>query len=410
MQLTDVFRALLATTAVLIGLIGSASGETPPSRERTPPKPAASHTPAPLASDTQAEFAVYQDTDAVTVLTPALVSEVRHSRSGWSASGSYLVDIVSAASVDVVSTASPSWQEVRTAGSIGATYRPGALGAGASASFSLEPDYLSYAASLLGIAEVARKMATLELVASYERAIAGRKDTPFSIYSLVLNRYAVTASTELVTDRATTFTPLLDVIYESGRQEKPYRYLPLFAPDVVPRVPRGASPELVNQVRLPPRVAEHVPDERTRIALSGRLAHRFKHSTLLVFDRLYFDDWGLLASTTDARYVFELGSRWSFWPYARAHVQSGVSFWRRAYVGSIDGREVPTFRTGDRELGPLWSATLGPGARWNFGSAEAGDFSALLELEGTYTRFSDALYTQQRWAGFASAQVEMSFR
>ena len=82
MQLTDLFRAPLAITAVLMGLIGSARGETPPSRERTRPKPAASHTPAPLASDSRAEFAVYQDSDAVTVLTPALVA-----RSGIRAPG-----------------------------------------------------------------------------------------------------------------------------------------------------------------------------------------------------------------------------------------------------------------------------------------------------------------------------------
>ncbi len=405
----DRFNALLGVVAVTIGLVRSAGAETA-TGSTTKPKPAKSYGPSRLTSTSRAELAMYQDTDAVTVVTPGLWGEVHDPLSGWSVKGNYLVDIVSAASVDIVSTASPRWDEVRQAAALDARYRPGTLGAGLGASVSVEPDYVSYGAGLNGVAELAKKMATLELGLTFEHDIAGLKDTPFSVYSLTFNRYGASASVELIAGRATTITPLLEVFYDDGRQEEPYRYLPLFAPDVVPQVPPGASPELVNQLRLPPRVAENLPDTRTRLALSGRLAHRFEHSTLLAFERLYADDWGLLASTTDLRYVFEVGSRWSFWPRGRANVQSGVSFWRRAYVGSFDGLDLPTFRSGDRELGPLWSATLGPGARWNLGSADKGSFSALFELEGTYTHFSDALYIQQRWAGFASAQIEVTFR
>jgi hypothetical protein len=68
---------------------------------------------------------------------------VRDTLSGWSASGSYLVDVVSAASVDIVSTASPSWQELRHAAALEATYQPGTLGAKFGGSVSSEPDYLS---------------------------------------------------------------------------------------------------------------------------------------------------------------------------------------------------------------------------------------------------------------------------
>ncbi len=404
----DRFNALLGVVAATIGLVTSAGAETAAKGEKK--KPAKSYMPSRLLSTSRAELAMYVDTDAVTVVTPALWGEVHDPLSGWSVTGNYLVDVVSAASVDIVSTASPDWQEVRQAAAIEASYRPGSLGGGLGASISVEPDYVSYGFGLNGVAELANKMATLELGLLFEHDIAGLKDTPFSVYSLTFNRYGASASVELIANRATTITPLLEVFYDVGRQEEPYRYLPLFAPDVAPQVPAGASPELVNQLRLPPRVAENLPDTRARLALSGRLAHRFEHSTLLAFERLYADDWGLFASTTDLRYVLEVGDRWSFWPHGRANVQSAASFWRRAYVGSVDGRDVPTFRSGDRELGPLWSATLGPGARWDLGSADKANFSALFALEGTYTHFSDALYIQQRWAGFASAQIEVGFK
>src|SRR5690348_7140510 len=64
----------------------------------------------------KSEVSAYADTDSVSVFTPGLEAEIKDPLSGWSATGSYLVDIVSAASVDIVSTASGHWTELRQAG------------------------------------------------------------------------------------------------------------------------------------------------------------------------------------------------------------------------------------------------------------------------------------------------------
>ncbi len=198
---------------------------------------------------------------------------------------------------------------------------------------------------------------------------------------------------------------------ESGRQEKPYRYLPLFEASVAPTVPVGASIDLVNRLRLPGRVSERVPDSRQRFAASMRLAHRFEHSTLVLWDRVYADDWGLLASTSDLRWVRELDRRWSVWPRARFHTQSGASFWQRAYVGSIgDGNvTVPRYRSGDRELGPLWSASLGAGVGLGLGRREPLSAQITLEIQAIYTDFLNTLYIDDRWAGFGVAGFTTSF-
>ena len=60
---------------------------------------------------------------------------------------------------------------------------------------------------------------------------------------------------------------------------------------------------MVNALRLPGRVAEHLPDTRNRFAVSGRIAQRLAGSTFILTERLYGDDWGLKASTTDLRLV-----------------------------------------------------------------------------------------------------------
>lgn len=360
----------------------------------------------PARWDGSTEVSGYYDSDAVMVITPAVAAAVK-TTSGWTANGSYLVDVVSAASVDIVSTASPRWTEVRHAGQLGAGYEFGAYGVGAHGSASFEPDYRSWSVGAEGSYRFANKQALLSLGYAYQHDTAGRTGTPFSEYALRWNRHTGEARLELVLDRATTLTTGADVMFEAGRQEKPYRYLPLFDAAVAPRVPPGASVELVNQLRLPGRISERVPDTRRRFAASVRLAHRFRSSTLQLWDRIYMDGWGMLANTTDARWIFDLSPDWEFWPAVRLHNQSAVTFWRRAYVGSIqDGRvDVPSFRTGDRELGRLWTATAGAGAAF----ALARDMRVSLELEGAYTDFPNTLYIDQRWATFAVAGFGLRF-
>ncbi len=356
--------------------------------------------------DGNAEVSGYYDTDAVMVITPALQAAAK-TESGWSASGGYLVDVVTAASVDIVSTASPRWTEVRHAGQLGAGYAFDDFGLAVHGGASFEPDYVSFGLGGEGSYNFANKQALLTLGYAFQHDTAGRTGTPFSEYALRFTRHEVDTRLELVLDRATTLTAGLDVMFEAGRQEKPYRYLPLFDADVAPRVPPGASVDLVNQLRLPGRMAERLPDTRRRAAASVRLAHRFKTSTLQLWDRVYFDGWGMLANTSDARWIVDLSPSFSLWPALRFHNQSAVTFWRRAYVGRFqDGRvDAPSFRTGDRELGRLWTASVGAGAAW----ALARNMRVSLELEGAYTEFPNTLYIDHRWATFAVAGFGMRF-
>ncbi|HEX4515037.1 MAG TPA: DUF3570 domain-containing protein, partial [Polyangiaceae bacterium] len=164
--------------------------------------------------------------------------------------------------------------------------------------------------------------------------------------------------------------------------------------------------------RLPERPLEQTPLSKRRIALTARLAHRFDGSTLKLEERLYGDTWGLFASTTDARWIFDVGKRVGIWPHVRFHGQTAVSFWKRAYVSgenvAAPGWDLPVFRTGDRELGPLWTATGGGGLYVYLGSAAEPQKTRLsFSIDGMFTSFLDDLYITQRSGLISSVTLEM---
>ena len=151
---------------------------------------------------------------------------------------------------------------------------------------------------------------------------------------------------------------------------------------------------------------EQVPLSRDRYALTLRLAHRFHASTLRLEERLYDDTWGLLAQTTDARWLVDVGRRLEIGPHLRFHDQSAVSFWQRAYV-LRGGFDYPAYRTGDRELGPLVNLTGGGSVRLGVGPARAPMKWVLgLAIEATYSRYLDDLYLTDRSSTLGALSIE----
>jgi hypothetical protein len=167
----------------------------------------------------------------------------------------------------------------------------------------------------------------------------------------------------------------------------------------------------VNANRVPEKPLEQLPLSRRRLALTGRYAHRFEGSTLRMEERVYDDSWGLFASSTDFRWIFDLGKRFELWPHLRLHAQTSVSFWQLAYVsGSTAGWSLPEYRTGDRELGPLVTGEGGFGIRWYIGSREQPEQWALqLTGDAMYTQFLDDLYITSRTATLGALGLEGEF-
>jgi Protein of unknown function (DUF3570) len=421
MQLTRSRARILGACVLFFGSVGLApvaqaadqegAGDQVAARKEDKAQQAAAEGKSPEDITTKKvsmEVAGYTDSDHVSVFTPSIAASLENVTTGASIRGSYLVDVVSAASVDIVSTASRRWTEARQAGSLEAEYKPRDFGVSIAGSTSSEPDYFSYGFGVTMTYDLLEKNLTLIGGYGYGHDTAGRSGTPFSVFSRDINHGAFTAGVSGLVDRSTIVSGVFDVILENGDSSKPYRYIPMFSADAASQISPGASIDTVNAMRLPERPLEQLPLARRRFALTGRLAHRFDWSTLRAEERGYYDNWGMVASTTDARWIFDIGKRFAIWPHLRFHVQKSVDFWQLAYVsGSSPGWDLPEYRTGDRELGPLWTFTGGGGVKTFLGSDEDPKrFAIGLQMDGGYTAYTNDLYLTNRTMFLTSLNFE----
>ncbi|HEX3597038.1 MAG TPA: DUF3570 domain-containing protein [Polyangiaceae bacterium] len=403
LQLTRAY--LVAATLSSLTRVASAS---PPATSDGAPVATESAKPSqlPILARASGATTFYADTDHVSVVTPVATAELGDRYSVWNVRAQYLVDVISAASVDIVSTASQRWHEVRQAGSLEAAYKPHDIGARLSGAISREPDYSSTAGGLDVVWDFSKQGHTAFLGYARDQDTIGRTGTPFSVFSRSLAQDSITAGVSLTLGPAAVLSMTNELILERGDQSKPYRYIPMFSSDVAASIAKGDSIDDVNAKRLQIRPLEQLPLTRERYSVTARFAYRFPHSTLRVDERLYTDSWRLHASTTEVRYVADVSRRWTVWPWMRFNAQTPVYFWNRAYVarfGPSGSFELPQYRTGDRELGPLSTVGLGAGASYAMGASD-NPSTVTVQLHGgvIHTEFLDDLYVTSRTAELAT--------
>jgi hypothetical protein len=403
-----VLFSLLMTTSRAFAQADDEAADAGPAPSTGEPPPAASASTINARATT--EVAGYIDSTATSVLTPSIGLVVESPTAGWGVSGRYLVDVVSAASPDIVSTASPHWVEVRQAGNLGVRYKPGTFGIAVNASTSYTPDYFSLSAGAQISQELDEKNLTLIAGYGYGHDTIGRSRTSFSVFSRTLDYHSIQAGLSRIVNASLVIGVYGDVVLENGDQSKPYRYIPIFTPAVAASIPVGASPTVVANARLQAKPLEQLPLERERYALTGRLAWRGDNGTTLrAEERGYADTWGLKASTTDARYFIDLSRRWTIWPHARFNIQNSVSFWKRAYTANGE-HDLPALRTGDRELSSLFTAGGGGGVRIALGKAGSVDDLVLTTtVDAFYTSFADTIYVKERLSALAATGLEIAF-
>ena len=119
-----------------------------------------------------------------------------------------------------------------------------------------------------------------------------------------------------------------------------------------------------------------------------------------------------MATTTDVHEYIDLGSRVVVWPHLRAHLQRGVFFWQRIVEqipNPVGPAGIPTYRAGDRELGPLYTLTGGFGIKVRLSADGHAPWMLSFQLDGIYTRYLDAVYISQRRAVFGALGLEAMF-
>jgi hypothetical protein len=372
----------------------------------------------PLVIRIAGDLSGYSDTNAVAVYTPAINASIVSPTAGWNVGGNFAIDAVSAASPDLVSSASPPFSEYRYAGGVTGGYKPGLYGAQANLSTSSSPDYVSYTAGGRFTGDFNDKLVTVTAGYTYSYDRIGRGPNNWLHDFLPNKGYINTHEFEGGVTFIISPTSIALVggtfALERGDGSQPYRYIPMFDQEnVAPFVPVGATVDLVNRTRLPVKPLEQLPTERNRIALGGRFNKRMQNATFRIEQRLYLDTWGMKASSTDTRYMVDLSRHLRVWPHGRLHAQTDTNFYSRAYTAALGGDGqfvVPLYRTGDRELSPLVTFTGGGGARLGIGEPE-GDVKLGITFVGDvmYTRFLNSLYVVSRTAVYGSVGFDVEF-
>lgn len=419
MRRVIMLRAAVVAAMVCAALAASTAIAAPPAGDAEPPTPVASDAPKGDEPEADAdsgddgphlkkkitvELSGYLDDAATEVVSPSARFEIQNPLAQWKVGGSFMVDVVTSASADIVATASPKWTDVRYAPAIDALFSLGDANLSLGANLSVESDFIAAGASAGVSLDLANKTVTPSLSYAFGYNLGGRRGTSFDVYQRVMHSHTLQAAVAIVANKSTLLVPTFTASLEFGDSAKPYRWVPTFEPGTA-LVP-GESVESVTQKRTTFEVEERVPEERQRYAVSTLLAHRFTTVTLRLDERLYADSWGLLASTTDFMLPIDAGSAFRFWPHARVHAQSGVSFWQLGYAARATpaGVAVTGLRTGDRELGPLVGLTMGAGCHFTADWLGVG-----VTADALYTRFLDHLYVTDRWAGFGAVELEADF-
>jgi hypothetical protein len=356
--------------------------------------------------------------DGTRVVTPAAAARLGDVNRGWWARAGYLVDVISGASVDVVSAASQAgsgavhWNEVRHVGTLGGEYKPASFGIRADSAFSTEPDHLFFSGS--GMLEWDVGSGPVTLLAGYSRSrdVIGRTGTPFSKFSHGVDEDQLTTGVAIRSARSTDWLLLANIANQRGDATDPYRYVPFFTVDVAPTIENGASAKRVNAARLPFLAIESLPATRDRYIGLGRLIHRFGAQTLDAVQRVYVDSWSVVASTTQIACAWSITPRWTLTPRLRLHVQTGADFWHRAYaVSSSEASfDVPRYRSGDRRLSPLETSSGGLDVSFAMGSADRpAAWSFLLGSDFANTQYFDALYVTSRNSLLTTFAIQGAF-
>jgi hypothetical protein len=248
----------------------------------------------------------------------------------------YYVDMVSSASIDVVTTASP-YTEERTQWSLGMDYLRGNTTISTNYTSSVESDFDAKTYSFGVSQDMFGDLTTLSLSYSYGDDIVGRSDNPDFARDNTRQQYAVGLTQILTRNLITSLN--FETITDEGFLNNPYRTVRYADPSN----PIGYSYE-----------PELYPRTRTSNALGIRARYFLPYRAAIQAEYRYFiDTWDIESHTGSLTYVHPWKD-WTFEGKVRFHSQTGAHFFQDLFSRA----QATNFRGRDKELSPLSSTTL----------------------------------------------------
>lgn len=343
-------------------------------------------TPSLAAERAAGSLLIYTDDDNNEVIRPTVAGSVV--AGPVTATAKTSIDFITAASVDLVTAASPrGFSEERK--QVDATgdwdLRDGA-GVTAGYRLSLEPDFVTHGASVGARRDLLQRHISLQVGYGLSLAtVSRRNDTVFSA-SRRQHDANISLTRILTVDTAADFAYALTFV--DGFQHSPYRFVRLYDLAGGPHVTA---------------VTEHAPDKRLRHSAVARLRTRITRSLFGQLGyRLYVDSWGMTAHTVTGRAIFGITADLTLTAEVRGHIQDAVSFYRVKYTTFPSA---PALRTADKELGPMWTALGGLHLDWAAITTAASTLRVGLGADVLHMRFTDYLFLSARTATMVTVDV-----
>jgi len=262
----------------------------------------------------------------------------------------YYVDMVSSASIDVITTASP-YTEERKQWSLGMDYLHGNTTMSVSYTSSVESDFDAKTYSFSVSQDMFGDLTTLTLSYALGDDIVGDSSNPSFERENDRQHYGI-GLTQIIT-RNLISSLNFEVITDEGYLNNPYRSVRYADPGSA----LGYSYE-----------AEVYPSTRTSSAVGLRAKYYLPYRAAIEGEyRFFTDTWGIDANTASIAYTHPMGP-WTFSAKFRYHDQTGADFFSDLFPRS----QATNFRGRDKELSPLTSNTLKLGVSYEFIDAAVG--------------------------------------
>ena len=327
-------RRLCATALILC-----ATGATLPARGAVLP-------------DDRADILYHRyDGGGVTVDGPSLLVQKKFAEK-YAVSANYYVDMVSSASIDVVTTASP-YKETRTQGSFGFSMLNGSTEYNVNYTLSDENDYTANTASFDLSQDMFGGLTTVSFGFSRgwddvrkhgDKAFAetiDRRNYRLGLSQIITKQLIMGLNYEVITDEGYLNNPYRSVRYLDPENPLGYAY----QPEVYPRTRNSNA-----------------------IALDARYYLKYRASVHGEY-RYYTDSWGIDANTVQVGYTQPWGRQWLFEAGYRWYDQSAADF----YSDLFPRADAQNFLARDKELSSFTSNMFSVGAtyelpplRWKF--------------------------------------------
>lgn len=311
---------------------------------------------------------LYLDSDHTTIVTTSTDATSRFNQQ-WQVGAHYLLDVVSSASVDVVTQATEAFDDVRHELGASAGYRD-ELGRSLIGSYSVstENDWLSHNVALSGSVEAMQRNLSLGLSLALQDNTITRSDT-FG-FEESMRAYIATGSFTLTASPRDLVHMALTVAHHDGFQASPYRYLTI----------RNFG------------YAENVPEVRDRVALVGRYhRHLGGDFFLRTHARIYADTYGVKALTGGTELAYERDG-FDLSGFVRGYSQSAAEFYQRVYA------DQQRYMTLDKEMSTFWDVFAGLVLGWTLRNPERdSELRFEARVAGNYFQFADFARLDDRY-------------